>query len=676
MRSMLAAVLLLVLCGPARAAEPADDAWFAPSRTVAEYRPKGPTHCFRQFNIDWSWVARSADQIPEFLSQADPAAFAEFCDKIHADGTIVMAVPHHGYCTHQTRLGTRFPGMKGDWFGRTIEELHRRKIAAFGYVTLNWNWKFMRDNLGKDFVRGRMQPDGSFDRGLICLNAPGYLELVQGYTREVLQQYPVDGMRWDILSTPRDCTCAGCKAYYRELYGAELHDWRNIDARRQGDFYLATIRRAVQGLAETCRRVKPAVEIWQNSIQSYLPNDLNLGRLMDIAYNEYGDPFRLLFLKGVLNKEAAINGLMNQVPSDPPQPLERAAFRRCLALGGRAYSYYGHLQTDHRTLLPGAKMTAWHQEQLAPFYDMAREIQPYLEGAAPVSPIGVVYCENTRFRWPDYDRKPYLQPVEKLTNAYLQRSMPLEFINSLDLGDPDNNIGVFRVLVLPQTSGLSGRALDALGDYVRAGGNLVVAGDALRHDGQGSVQAEFAMCETLGLHFVRSVRSEQALHGTGHWQGTGDWQGTPPPADAAIQSYLEVRTVAGETPWWIDDRGKRVPLLHLNHWGKGCVAYLATVDSIELMAAVIDRLAGPPPMTVMPGTKQAILTRQANAGRWIIHLMDDGDYTITLEWGHGPAIHVIYRYPRSGWEYEMEPIPAGLRIRVRGAAQDRLLVLQ
>ena len=155
--------------------------WFAPSKTVAGYRPKGPEHCYRQFNIDWSWIGRGVAQLPEFLSQADAVRLAEFCQEMNIDGTVVMAVPHHGYCTYDTRVGTRFPGMQGDWFGRTIDELHRRRIAAFGYITLNWNWKYMRAHLGQDYIEARAKPDGSLD-GMICLNAPGYVDLVEAYT--------------------------------------------------------------------------------------------------------------------------------------------------------------------------------------------------------------------------------------------------------------------------------------------------------------------------------------------------------------------------------------------------------------------------------------------------------------------------------------------------------------
>ncbi len=374
--------LLLAMAWVHGTALPAD--WFEPFEHVADYQPKGPTHCFRLFNVDWSWICRRPEQLPEFLSQADPAALAEFCRqdtrrRHDRHGRAASRLLHY-----ETRVGQNFPGMKGDWFGRTIEELHKRRIAAFGYVTLNWNWKYMRENQGRDFIHGPPDAQGIFPHeALICLNAPGYLELVEAYTREVLEGYPVDGMRWDILNSARGCTCAGCKQFYRELLWPGAGGWDAVDARRQEDFYLATTSRAVAAAARVCKRIKPSVEIWQNGLQSYSPNDLNLGRQMDIAYNEYGDPFRLLFIRGVTGKAAAINGLMNDTPAEPPVALDHRQWRTCLALGGRCYSYYGHKQTDPRTVSAPARMLAWHREQLAPFYEMAGRIQPWLEDAVP-----------------------------------------------------------------------------------------------------------------------------------------------------------------------------------------------------------------------------------------------------------------------------------------------------
>jgi Hypothetical glycosyl hydrolase 6 len=460
--------LLLAACFPAHRI-PGDE-WFAPFEHVADYKPKGPTHCFRQFNVDWSWVSRRPEQLPEFLSRADPAALAEFCEATHIDGTIVMAVPHHGYCTYETRVGTKFPGMKGDWFGRTIDELHKRRIAAFGYVTLNWNWKFMRDHLGQEFIHARLQPDGSFDSGYICLNAPGYLELVEAYTREVLEGYPVDGMRWDILSTARECLCTGCKDFYRQTYGEDLIAWGRVGPRRVQDFDLATTRRAVTRLQRLCKQIKPSVEIRQNGLQSYHAADLDLGRQMD-------------------------------------------------------------------------------------------------------------------------DR--------------------------------------------------------------------------------GEVLPDFALARDLGVSYVGTVTAETdlAVHGNSF---SADRR-----RRAGIRQLVQVRSTSGETLLSVSRDGAQWPLLQLQDHAKGRVAYLASLDSLELMRDVIDWLSGSPPVTVAghEGT-QVVLTHQPAAKRWVLHLISDGDYAVEVRRDQVPATTVIDRYPPAGWTYRIERETDRLQIRVEGQAGDRLLVLE
>jgi hypothetical protein len=651
------------------------EGWFAPSERVADYKPKGPTHCFRLFNLDWSWISRRPEQLPDLLSRSDPAAVAEFLRQSHVDGAIVMAVPHHGYCSYETRVGQKFPGMKGDWFGRTIEELHKRRIAAFGYVTLNWNWKYMRENLGREFIHGRPDAQGLFPpSALICFNAPGYLELVEAYTREVLEHYPLDGMRWDILSSARGCTCAGCKQFYRELYGQELVRWDAVDERRQMDFYLATTGRVVRRLHDLCKRVKPSVEIWQNGLQSYTSNNLDLARQMDIAYNEYGDPFRLLFIRGVAGKAAAINGLMNDAPTEPPQAIDRRQWRVCLALGGRCYSYYGHLHTDPRTGLPDAAIRAWHRDQLAPFYAMVTRIQPWLEDAVPVSHVGIVYCERTRFRYPQYERKPYIEPMAAITDACFRRSLPLGFSNSLDLrtrGLAEPGAPKPALLVLPLTSGLLPDELAHLRQYVAEGGTLLVAGDALRHDARGLEQRDFALSREMGVSCLGAAESQNDLAITGTLPA-----GTLP-TPSGIRHLVRVRPSSGETLLGVSWQGASCPLLHVSPCGKGKVAYLASLDSVELTRSVMEWLAGPPPAAVegSPG-KHVILTRQSQPGRWVLHLISDGDYTVQLRGDRVPAHRVVASYPEGNWSWRADRTATGMRVQVSGAAGERLLVLE
>ncbi len=677
--SAIAAILLilsvgLIFAGAAESGTPAasdnSEQWFQPAESVAAYRPKGPSHCFRLFNVDWSWVGRPVTELPAFLSRAEPAALAEFLKQDNVDGTVVMAVPHHGYCSYETKIGTKFPGMRGDWFGQVIEELHKRKIAAFGYVTINWNFKYMREHLHDDYVQAKEKPDGSIS-GLICLNAPGYLELVEGYTREVIEKYPVDGMRWDIAMTAPHCTCAGCKTLYKQLYGEQLVSWKNVSWQRHEDFRLATIARTINGLTRVCRQVKPSLEIWHNQFQSYEGNDLDLGRSLDVAYNEFGDPFRLLFLKGVLNKGSIITGAMLESPNR----------RLCMVLGGCGYSYFNHFKTDYRTMLPGGDMPEWHKEHVAPFYRMIADIQPYLEGARPVSTIGIVFSEATRRRFSEinrhkcmgYSRRPILREMERISRVELARNNPVEFINRLDLPDPVKNIARFKLLMVPLSSGFAANELQALREYVRQGGTLLIAGDALRHDEKGVERENFAMADAMGVRYD-TIESGSLDY---KWDTTDPvWSKIGASRDGVIRCLVKVSATEGETPISVEADGQSSPLLHLNRVGRGTVAYLASLDSAALTQSVIDRLAGPAQVVVSPAEKQAILTYQAKQHRWILHLISDGPYTIFVRRTDIVPTRVVAQYPTENWSCDAKPSIDGLEIKVDGEAKDRLLVLE
>ena len=602
------------------------------------------------------------------MSAADPVEFAEFCRQDGLDGTIVMALPHHGYCTYETRVGTRFPGMKGDWFGRAIEELHKRKIAAFGYITINWNWKFLRENLGRDFVRAQADGDGRLD-GLICLNAPGFLERLEAYTREVLSGYPVDGLRYDILSTLPGCTCDGCRKFYRELYGEELAAWDGLSPRRREDFYQATVARVVSRLTRTGRQVKPSVPLWQNGIQSYARNDLNLGRTQDLAYNEYGDPFRVLFLKGVTGMPAVISGMMNDLPLSPAARIDRAASRLCLALGGRSYSYFGHKLTNYSTLLPGKEMAAWHRDELAPFYGMIAQIEPYLEDARPVASAAVVFCEATRYRWPDFSREPYVKALQAVSEACLARSLPLEFVNCLDLGQPGKELSRLQ----------GARAAADIRPFARAAcmpaavrpRRRLPAGRGRRPAARcrGPAQPDFALAAEMGVRFRAVLQA-----GREPWIASGQLGGRPVIAEA--KTLVEIESLAGQTLLEARRFDRPAALLHVRSLGRGKIAFLASLDSSPLVEQTIEFLAGEAPLRVQPVEKRAVLTQQPQKRRWIVHLIDDGSCQVEVSRAWAAASRVVAQYPATGWSYTLETTPAGLRIAVRGDAGDRLLVLE
>ena len=248
----------------------------------------------------------------------------------------------------------------------------------------------------------------------------------------------------------------------------------------------------------------------------------------------------------------------------------------------------------------------------------------------------------------------------------------MEFVNCLDLPDPAKNISRFKLLIVPGTSGLAPNELESLRRYVCQGGNLLVAGDALRHDSSGVEQKDFALEKEMGVHYEGVESASQGWK----WRGRSLWgQKIGGPQDAMVKTLVRVRPTEGETLLSADANGCSCPLLHLSRVDQGKVAYLASLDCPELTQSVIDWLAGPLPVTVTPSDKQAILTYQENSKRWILHLVSNGQYTIQLVGTAGPT-KVVSQYPADNWSYEARPATDGLQIKVNGEAQDRLLVLE
>ena len=109
--------------------------------------------------------------------------------------------------------------------------------------------------------------------------------------------------------------------------------------------------------------------------------------------------------------------------------------------------------------------------------------------------MAIIFSENTRLRYANYFRKPYIQALESLYNMPLLAkrggSLSMQFINALQLsglsGPPQDFLSQFSTVVLLESSGLSAQQNQVLEDYAAAGGRVVLSGDALRFDENGTM---------------------------------------------------------------------------------------------------------------------------------------------------------------------------------------------
>jgi hypothetical protein len=658
---------------------------------VMAYKPKGPTQCFRQICLEYNGTSRydynrgvfgKPEEMLKDFSQADPVKYAEFCRRINLDGVLLLAVPEGGYTTYlQTKVGEPFPYLKQnnfDFFGQTIRECHRLGISVFGYVCIGWSKKPQRE-----FPEEFPQP-GAF--AIPSLNGL-YAERVIQYAREVLTHYPVDGLRTDILDHNTAARTPGDKAFYKELYGQELPasfpNWQ-----RQEDFRIKSISRFVRRFHEACKAVKPSVEIWHNWFNDKNVVDLRDTELVDIAYEEFADPFSTLFLRGIFDTPAMISGKLLQNPQR----------RLCLVLGGHAYDYF---PVNKATALPdqplidwfkktggyygGSNWTprdmAWFDNDLAPFYAMVKTIEPYLVDARNVADVGVVFSEASRFRFPQWKRGAVVEPLKSLTNHYLDKNRPLEFMSSFHLPQR-KDLARLNLLLVADMTGLQAADMQALTEYARQGGTALLTGVATLYDEQGRQQPDFALSEAMGLQFQSIIQARSAgAQGSKAPDvprvvvGAG-WTGSALPMQLDGMTLIQTRPVAGETLASFTCPGGTSPLVHVHPLGRGRIAYLATSSSPTLTAAAIDALAGPPLLVTNPSSKRASLARQEKQNRWILHLLSDGDYAVDIRRELAVPTKIAGQFPADDWSAESKTTSSGVRIEVRGNAKDRLLVLQ
>ena len=604
---------------------------------VMQYIPKGPAECFRQISFDVNEKKEYPQSVLNtFFSEQDPVKYAEFCKKINLDAVILQGVPPAGYATYrQTKINTVYPGMKGDFFGETLKELHKRSISGFGYVGIGWVMKYAKEH--PEYT------DGNKDRPMICLNSP-YRDQVMESAREILRNYPVDGFRFDILDQPSECRCAGCKKLYQELFNDTMPSkW--IDWQHRQRFRVESISRFVKDSYASCKAIKPSVPVWQNWFNGEDYADISDVNYVDMSYLEFTDPFFELFLNGIFDKKGIITG---KVIEDPKMAW------KCLALGGRCYSYFASVGKtglpDNDTSFDRIVKADWFEKKLAPFYAQVRDVQPYLENAKPVTNIAIIYNEKTRYHYDQYNRDEYVKVLREITEPILGSGNPVRFISNVNLAT--TSLEPYKAILLPESSGFSGDELAIIKKYGEKGGIVLITGDALSYSAEGSPLNDFALSDMMGIS--RKEKAE-ALKKTGSIQSHNKDQADPRlvirdrimPAKmySTDKEITPVIVKTGSTLSFIKTKQQQQLLVHVNPYRKGFVYYIASSEMPEVAAAVLNYAGVLSPLKNDNLSELAILTKRNNKNKWFLHFLGKGKYSLVIDKKYCPATKITATYP-------------------------------
>ena len=212
---------------------------------------------YRQVHIDF----HTSEKIREIGKNFDKKNFQKALLMGHVNSITIFSKCHHGWSYHPTKANQMHPQLTFDLFGAELAAAHEIGVKAVAYLSATLDEKYAqahRDQL----VRNR---DGSttwapdFETPgyhKICLNT-SYLDCLLAETQEVLENYDVDGLFFDITCV-QPCFCENCKeTLIRE--GKNPEDYQNVIwlAERVNKNYMDRIR-------ETAEKIRPGIEIFHN----------------------------------------------------------------------------------------------------------------------------------------------------------------------------------------------------------------------------------------------------------------------------------------------------------------------------------------------------------------------------------------------------------------------------
>ena len=181
----------------------------------------------RQVHLDF----HTSPFIPDVGVDFDAAAFARTLKEAHVNSVTVFAKCHHGMCYYPTKTGTMHPALRGrDLLGEQIEALHREGLRCPIYTTVAWEedvaqkhpeWRQMREDgtfarIGNPDFSKPPQPGGwRFNNYL----HPDYQDYLEAHVREILGNYDVDGLFFDILFFDGRSCWSDASVKFREEHG-------------------------------------------------------------------------------------------------------------------------------------------------------------------------------------------------------------------------------------------------------------------------------------------------------------------------------------------------------------------------------------------------------------------------------------------------------------------------
>lgn len=455
---------------------------------------------------------------------------------------------------------------------------------------------FTRDNQGQPYRAG--------GRYVTCIFSDYYDAFLPAILREIAERYQPEGFTdnsWSGLGRSDICYCANCTTKFKAATGFDLPaqaDW-------ESPVYRAWIRWnydrriAVWDLnTQVVQAAGGADCLWlgMNSanIHSQSQRFRDLKRICERApimmmdhqrrsvagFQENGHAGKLIH--GLLGWDKLAPESMAQYQAGTPtfrvgsKPAVEARFWMLEGFAGGIQPWWHFISAyheDRRQYRTSPPVMAWHA---------ANDV--YLVNRRPVATVGLVWSQdNVDFFGRDEGHDRVMLPHYGMTQALIRARVPYLPVHADHIA---RDAGDLSVLILPNMGAMSEQQVQAVRDFVAAGGSLIASGESSLYTEWGERREEFALADLLGVQAMG-----EALGGSGEIPAT--WESFAGHTYLRIHPELRAGVDGPHTPDEPIAHGARHPVLA----GFEETDILPFGGRLELVQAASDRET---PLTLIP----------------------------------------------------------------------------
>jgi hypothetical protein len=472
---------------------------------------------FRRLIVDM----HIGDWNPAFLARYDAERIRDDCLAAGSDGVMLYVQTHTGLCYWPTASGRQHACCRGrDLVRDTLEAFHAREVPVCAYYSVNFNnWAWL------EHPDWRLQPACKRNAsilfaqryGVVCLNHPAYRAFLREQVAEITR-YDFDAYFFDMIWWGGVCVCEHCLERCRRETGQELPrtvDWLDpgwCRFQRARERWLSEL---AAELRDEVRRRRPGRQVYHNFALALA----DWTRAVSFDSAQYHDFLGGDFYGG-RDEQLVVSRLMLNLSERRPvefmttisanlieyerqrETAELEQMAGAAASCSSAYLLIAPVNPDGTLQRPALERARSAFEVLAPY-------QPWF-GGEPVEDVAVYLSDDSKMNFADNGRPleelpagstptyPHGHAVLGACRVLQQAHLPFGVITRRQL----EQLGRYRVVVLPNVLRMDAEEAAALREYVRAGGCLYASRMTSLTETAGRRHADFMLADVFGCHYA------------------------------------------------------------------------------------------------------------------------------------------------------------------------------